>query len=97
MDREATCIAINIYLHSNGIKLPGKRVARLELAKQLGADYTIQVTGKEDPKELADKVEEILGDQPDITIDCVGTTECVQLAVHVSWLTTRKWIPCNVI
>ena len=60
----------------------GKR--RLELARQLGADYTVMVTGKEDAKELAIKIENTMGDQPDITIDSVGTSECVQLAVHVS-------------
>ena len=73
-------------------QFPGKR--HLELAKKLGADYTVNVTGKEDIKELASKVEETMGDQPDITVDCVGTTECVKLAVHVSRLMTKptKWL-----
>ena len=63
--------------------LSGKR--RLDLAKKLGADYTVTVTGKENPNELADEIEETMGGQPDVTIDCVGTTECVQLAVHVGY------------
>ena len=63
--------------------LSGKR--RLDLAKKLGADYTVTVTGKENPKELDNEIEETMGSQPDVTIDCVGTTDCVQLAVHVCY------------
>ncbi|XP_011418885.3 sorbitol dehydrogenase isoform X1 [Magallana gigas] len=45
---------------------------RLALAKSLGADFTIRVSS-EKPEQLATNISEILGDHPDVTIECSGT------------------------
>ena len=58
---------------------------RLETAKQLGADNPLKVMSK-DPKEMAVKIEELMGEQPDITIECSGATPSIQTAIYVSSL-----------
>ncbi|XP_067871579.1 sorbitol dehydrogenase-like isoform X3 [Heterodontus francisci] len=57
--------------------------ARLEKAKEVGADVTILVM-KETPQHLAQKVEEALGCMADTTIECTGSESCVHTAVYVS-------------
>ena len=57
----------------------------------MGANFTIKVTGKEDPKELALKIEETMGCQPDCAIDCVGCTDCVTTSVHVGIVLGTIW------
>ncbi|XP_067871578.1 sorbitol dehydrogenase-like isoform X2 [Heterodontus francisci] len=55
--------------------------ARLEKAKEVGADVTILVM-KETPQHLAQKVEEALGCMADTTIECTGSESCVHTAVY---------------
>ena len=55
---------------------------RLEVAKQLGADYVVHVDTK-DTKALAAKVEKILGCMPDITIECSGAESSIQTGIYV--------------
>ena len=42
------------------------------MAKELGADKIFKVTSR-DPLENAKAIEEIMGEMPDITIECSGT------------------------
>jgi L-iditol 2-dehydrogenase len=53
------------------------------MAKSMGATYTLKVTSK-DPREMAQKVEELMGVQPEITIECSGATPSLQTAIYVS-------------
>nr|XP_016854815.1 PREDICTED: sorbitol dehydrogenase-like [Anolis carolinensis] len=57
--------------------------SRLEKAKEIGADFTIQVKG-ESPEELAQAVKNALGCMPDITLECTGAQACIQTGIYVS-------------
>lgn len=56
---------------------------RLEKAKEIGADFTIQVKGQS-PEVLASMVESLLGCMPDITLECTGAESCIQTGIYVS-------------
>lgn len=57
--------------------------SRLQIAKNCGADYTIQITPKDDVNIVSKKIEEILGEKPDITIDCTGYENTVNIGLRV--------------
>ena len=57
--------------------------SRLDMAKSMGATYTLKVTSK-DPREMAQQVEELMGVQPEITIECSGAAPSLQTAIYVS-------------
>lgn len=58
---------------------------RLEKAKELGADFTIQIKN-ESPKEMAEVVKSALGCMPDITVECSGVQASIQAGIYVSCL-----------
>lgn len=53
------------------------------MAKELGADFQLKVTGKVEPKQLAKQVEELLGAQPHVAIECTGAESSIQTAIYV--------------
>ncbi|CAJ0946420.1 unnamed protein product, partial [Ranitomeya imitator] len=57
--------------------------SRLEKAKEVGADYILQVA-KESPQQTAQKVEELLGCMPEITIECTGAEACIQTGIYAT-------------
>ncbi|XP_029431007.1 sorbitol dehydrogenase isoform X2 [Rhinatrema bivittatum] len=56
---------------------------RLEKAKELGADFTLQII-KESPKEVAEKVEGVLGCMPEVSIECTGVESCIQAGIYAT-------------
>ncbi|KAM3925073.1 sorbitol dehydrogenase [Leptodactylus fuscus] len=56
---------------------------RLAKAKEVGADFIIQVS-KETPQQTAQKVEELLGCMPEITIECTGAESCIQAGIYAT-------------
>jgi len=54
---------------------------RLEVAKSLGADYVVKVESTETPEIMAKKVETLIGDMPDVTIECSGAESSIKLAI----------------
>uniref|UniRef100_A0A8C3E5H7 Sorbitol dehydrogenase n=1 Tax=Corvus moneduloides TaxID=1196302 RepID=A0A8C3E5H7_CORMO len=56
---------------------------RLQKAKEVGADFTIQVKN-ETPKEVASKVESVLGCMPEITVECTGVQTCIQTGIYAT-------------
>lgn len=56
---------------------------RLQVAKTLGADYTLKLSGNQDVKLVAEQVANLMGAQPDITIECSGAEQSIQMAVYV--------------
>ncbi|NWQ83392.1 DHSO dehydrogenase, partial [Columbina picui] len=52
-------------------------------AKEVGADFTIQVTN-ETPQEVASKVEALLGCMPEITVECTGVQACIQAGIYAT-------------
>jgi L-iditol 2-dehydrogenase len=57
---------------------------RLRVAKTLGADYTLKLSGNQDLKLVAEQVENLMGTQPDITIECSGAEQSIQMAVYAT-------------
>ena len=57
--------------------------SRLTKAKEVGADFTIQV-GKETPQEIASKVESLLGSKPEVTIECTGAESSIQTGIYAT-------------
>lgn len=56
------------------------------MAKNLGADFQLLVKREDGPKQLAKRVEEMLGVQPHVTIECTGAESCIQTGIYVSVL-----------
>lgn len=56
------------------------------MAKDLGADFQLLVKREDVPKQLAKRVEDMLGAQPHVTIECTGAESCVQTGIYVSVL-----------
>lgn len=56
------------------------------MAKELGADFQLMVKKGDGPQQLAQSVEDMLGVQPDVTIECTGVESSVQTAIYVSHL-----------
>ncbi|KAL8197166.1 UNVERIFIED_CONTAM: hypothetical protein K2H54_014520 [Gekko kuhli] len=57
--------------------------SRLKTAKELGADFTVDVKN-ESPRELAEKVKNMLGSMPEITMECSGAEASIQAAIHAT-------------
>ncbi|XP_013881862.1 sorbitol dehydrogenase isoform X2 [Austrofundulus limnaeus] len=57
---------------------------RLEMAKELGADFQLTVTREDGAQQLAKKVEDTLGAQPHVTIECTGVESCIQTAIYAT-------------
>lgn len=56
---------------------------RLAMAKELGADFQLTVKKGDGPKQLAKSVQDMLGVQPHVTIECTGAESSIQTAVYV--------------
>lgn len=57
---------------------------RLQKAKEMGADYCIQVTKDMTAKDLAMKVKECFGDLANQTIECTGAESSICAGIYVS-------------
>ena len=53
------------------------------MAKAVGADYTVLVKSR-DSQEVARQIEEVMGQKPEITIECSGAPPSIQTAIYVS-------------
>ncbi|KAM9408995.1 sorbitol dehydrogenase-like isoform 1-T2 [Pholidichthys leucotaenia] len=57
---------------------------RLAIAKELGADFHLTAKKEDGPQQLAKSVQDILGVQPQITIECTGAESCIQTAIYAT-------------
>ncbi|RVE74457.1 hypothetical protein OJAV_G00022390 [Oryzias javanicus] len=57
---------------------------RLAKAKEVGADFQVTVDKNDSPQQLAKKVEDLLGAQPQITIECTGAESCIQTSIYAT-------------
>uniref|UniRef100_A0A4W6CYY2 Sorbitol dehydrogenase n=1 Tax=Lates calcarifer TaxID=8187 RepID=A0A4W6CYY2_LATCA len=57
---------------------------RLTVAKELGADFQLTVKRGDGPQQLAKSVEDLLGAQPHITIECTGVESSIQSAIYAT-------------
>ncbi|XP_058638067.1 sorbitol dehydrogenase-like isoform X2 [Onychostoma macrolepis] len=57
---------------------------RLAKAKEIGADFLLPVKKEDEPKEMAKKVEGMLGCMPEISIECTGVQSSIQTAIYAT-------------
>ena len=55
--------------------------SRLDVAKDLGADYTLQIEKSDKEEDLVKKIHAQLGGEPDKTIDCCGFESTIRLGL----------------
>lgn len=58
---------------------------RLEMAKELGADFTILVQKEQSAKEVAAHVRELLNKSPNKVVECTGAESSINTAIYVSF------------
>lgn len=56
---------------------------RLVIAKKLVADHTLLVTNDTKDEETVNKIIELLGGRPDVTIDACGAESAIRVALTV--------------
>lgn len=74
------CLLTSKAVGASTICVSDVRMSRLEAAKKLGADHVLLVDTK-DSQIVANKVIELMGGQPDITLDCSGTESAAQAGI----------------
>ncbi|NP_001187873.1 sorbitol dehydrogenase [Ictalurus punctatus] len=57
---------------------------RLAKAKELGADFVLPVKREDVPKDMAKRVDGMLGGMPHITIECTGVESSIQTAIYTT-------------
>jgi len=57
---------------------------RLKIAKKLGANYTLKIEKNMTEEDIISTIRELLGEDPNITLDCTGVEQCVRVAVQVT-------------
>jgi L-iditol 2-dehydrogenase len=58
--------------------------SRLDLAKKLGADHTLLLSRDSDEKEIVKQVHQLLGKEPDKSIECSGAETSIRIAIQVN-------------
>ncbi|XP_018327547.1 sorbitol dehydrogenase [Agrilus planipennis] len=58
--------------------------SRLEVAKKLGADYTILLKRGESEESLLNRIREALGDLATVSLDCSGVEQSVRIAIQAT-------------
>lgn len=53
------------------------------MAKECGADFQLTVKRGDGPQQLAKSVEDLLGAQPNVTLECTGVESSIQTAIYV--------------
>ncbi|XP_018562527.1 sorbitol dehydrogenase isoform X1 [Anoplophora glabripennis] len=56
---------------------------KLEMAKQLGADFVIKTLNLSE-EEVVNKIKELLGEEPTVSFDCSGAEQAVRVALTVT-------------
>ena len=57
---------------------------RLKFAQRMGIEKTLLINTKLDTEALAEEVVDLLGDSPDITLECSGAESSLNLAIYVT-------------
>jgi len=57
---------------------------RLNTAKELGADHTLLITRNDTPQGVAKKVEELMGELPNVSMECSGAESAIQTCIYAT-------------
>ncbi|XP_050822791.1 sorbitol dehydrogenase isoform X2 [Gopherus flavomarginatus] len=77
------CLLVAKTMGAAQVVITDLSTSRLEKAKEIGADFTIQIK-KETPKDMACMVQGLLNCMPDITMECSGAEASIQTGIYVS-------------
>ncbi|XP_063865260.1 sorbitol dehydrogenase-like isoform X1 [Scylla paramamosain] len=77
------CLSVAKALGATNILITDIKDSRLAMAKRMGADHTLLVTS-EDTQCQVQQVQQIMGCQPDITMECSGTKAGLSLGIYVT-------------
>lgn len=55
------------------------------MARKMGANHTVTIDVKLDTRAMANKIVEVLGGHPDVTIECSGAETSLQTGIYVSF------------
>jgi L-iditol 2-dehydrogenase len=58
--------------------------SRLEFARKIGIEKTLLVKGEDNTESITKQVIELLGDSPNITIECSGAELCLNVSISVT-------------
>ncbi|XP_036399729.1 sorbitol dehydrogenase [Megalops cyprinoides] len=78
------CLLVAKAMGASQVVISDLSAERLTMAKELSADFLLEVKRGDAPDELARKVEGLLGSQPHITIECTGVESSVQTAIYAT-------------
>ncbi|KAJ8247814.1 hypothetical protein GJAV_G00250820, partial [Gymnothorax javanicus] len=78
------CLLVAKAMGASQVIISDLNVERLAIAKELGADFLLQVKRGDVPMELAKRVEENLGRPPQATIECTGVESSIQTAIYAT-------------
>lgn len=78
------CLLVAKAMGASQVVITDLSADRLTMAKELGADFHLKVTKADGPQQLAKSVEDLLGNQPNITIECTGAESCIQTAIYAT-------------
>lgn len=57
---------------------------RLDKARELGADYTLLIEKHLSEEDIISKIKQLLGEDPNVSLDCTGVESCVRVAVQAT-------------
>ncbi|XP_072236781.1 sorbitol dehydrogenase isoform X1 [Leuresthes tenuis] len=76
------CLLVAKAMGASQVVITDLSAERLAMAKELGADFQLTVKRGDGPQQLAKRVEDMLGAQPQITIECSGVESSIQTAIY---------------
>ncbi|KAM8893721.1 sorbitol dehydrogenase isoform 1-T1 [Spinachia spinachia] len=77
------CLLVAKAMGASHVVITDMLPERLTMAKELGADFQLKVNRGVEPQQLAKSVEDLLGAQPHVTIECSGVESSIQTAIYV--------------
>ncbi|KAI4829790.1 hypothetical protein CgunFtcFv8_020728 [Champsocephalus gunnari] len=78
------CLLVAKAMGASQVVITDLAPERLTMAKELGADFQLTVKRGDAPQQLAESVEEKLGAQPHVTIECSGVESSIQTAIYAT-------------
>lgn len=78
------CLLVAKAMGASKVVITDLSAERLKMAMELGADFQLTVKRGDGPQQLAKSVEDMLGAQPHITIECTGAESSIQTAIYAT-------------
>uniref|UniRef100_A0A3Q3XAS7 Sorbitol dehydrogenase n=1 Tax=Mola mola TaxID=94237 RepID=A0A3Q3XAS7_MOLML len=78
------CLLVAKAMGASQVVITDLDPQRLSKAKELGADFELVVKKGDETKKLAERVEDMLGAQPHVAIECSGAESSIQTAIYAT-------------